>query len=203
MARSVPGQLVPWNEETTRELAKPYRLVAGELQPGTYPGFGLEPDRDITPWNLDPAYRVPSATAAARRALLADAYMPLHSSQTAAGAISTVVDLAKFDIALDGGRLVSAASRDAMCTAARTSDGKTLPYGLGWFVENQPSPKLVWHYGWFPPTVSALYVKVPERRLTFILLANSDGISAGVAWTAEGVRGSPFARLFLEHFVPA
>lgn len=201
MTRSLPGQLVPWNAETGRALAKPYKLADGRLAPGTYPGFGLEPDRDVGPQNLDPAFRLPAATVAARRALLGKAYTPLDSAQTAAGAISTVVDLARFDIALDGGRLIATATRDAMFTASRTAEGKKLPYGLGWFVEDDPAPKLVWHYGWFPPTVSALYVKVPERRLTFIVLANSDGISAGVPWTARGVRGSPIARLFLDRFV--
>jgi hypothetical protein len=61
--------------------------------------------------------------------------------------------------------------------------------------------RIVWHYGWFPPTVSALYLKVPEKKLTFLLLSNCDGLSAGMAWTAEGIRASPYARLFLEHFV--
>ena len=200
MTRSLPGQLVPWSAEVGRALAKPYRIVEGQLAPGTYPGFGLEPDRDVTPWNLAPAFRVPQATVEARRAILGERYTPLHSSQTAAGAVSTVVDLARFDIALDSGRLVRSASRDEMFHAARTKEGKPLPYGLGWFVEDEPGPKVVWHYGWFPPTVSALYIKVPERKLTFLMLANGDGISANVPWTAEGVRGSPVARLFLDHF---
>ena len=202
MTRTLAGQLVPGNAEAVGALAKPYKHVDGELAPGTYPGFGLQPDRDVTASNLDPAFRVPAGSDAARRALLGDAYTPLDSGQTAAGAISTVLDLARFDVALDGGKLVSSESREAMFTASRTSDGKTLPYGLGWFVEESDGLKIVWHYGWFPPTVSALYVKIPDRKLTFIMLANSDGISANVPWSSLGVRGSPIARLFLKHFVP-
>jgi hypothetical protein len=57
---------------------------------------------------------------------------------------------------------------------------------------------VAWHYGWFPPTVSALYLKLPDRGLTFILLSNSDLLSYGMSWTAEGIRASPFARLFLD-----
>ena len=203
MTRSLAGQLVPGNPKTARALAKPYKLVDGELAPGTYPGFGLQPDRDVTAWNLDPAYRIPAATDAARRALLADAYTPLDSSKTAAGVISTVLDLARFDMALDRDKLVSSESREAMFTASRTSDGRVLPYGLGWFVEEPDGLKIVWHYGWHPPTVSALYIKIPARKLTFIMLANSDGISANVPWAASGVRGSDIARLFLEQFVPS
>jgi CubicO group peptidase (beta-lactamase class C family) len=111
-----------------------------------------------------------------------------------------VEDLARFDIALDGGSLIGREGRDAMWTRPQGAAGALLPYALGWFVEDHGGRRVVWHYGWYPPTVSAIYVKVPDRRLSFIILANSDGLSAGVAWTQEGVRGSPFARLFLERF---
>jgi CubicO group peptidase (beta-lactamase class C family) len=202
MKHSSPGQLVPSRQDVASNLAKPYRLENGAPHPGTYPGFGLDPDTDVTPWHLAPAYRLPRETPDARRRLLGKAFTPLYSAQTAAGAIASVNDLAKFDIALDGGRLVSAASRDKMFTAARTSRGEMLPYGLGWFVETVNGVKIVWHYGWFPPTVSALYVKVPEERLTFIIISNCDGLSADTAWTAQGVRASPIVRVFLDHYVP-
>ena len=92
------------------------------------------------------------------------------------------------------------AARKTMWTPARNSEGRDLPYALGWFVENAGGTRTIWHYGWFPPTVSTLYVKLPDRKTTLILLANSDGLSAKWSWTADGVRASPFARLFLEHF---
>ena len=87
-----------------------------------------------------------------------------------------------------------------MFTPAVANDGTVLPYGLGWFVETIDGRKVCWHYGWLPPSVSALYVKVPEAELTFLLLANTDALSAGFAWTREGVRASPFARAFLGTF---
>jgi hypothetical protein len=87
-----------------------------------------------------------------------------------------------------------------MFTPARAPDGKDLPYALGWFVETIAGRKVCWHYGWFPPTVSALYVKVPDAGLSFVLLANNDRLSRGMAWSREGVRASPFARAFIEAF---
>lgn len=201
MDRSLPGQLVPWGQDVARVVATPYDVKTGAPVRGTYPGFGLDPDVDVSPWQLDPAYRIPADTRAARKKLLGDAFTPLYSSQTAAGMLATVEDLARFDIALDGNTLISAESRAQMFTASRTSKGEVLPYGLGWFVEEADGLKLVWHYGWFPPVVSALYLKVPERNLTFILLSNCDALCAGVSWSTFGVRASPFARLFLEHFV--
>ncbi|NOT31198.1 MAG: serine hydrolase [Planctomycetes bacterium] len=76
--------------------------------------------------------------------------------------------------------------------------GYQMAYALGWFVETIAGRKVCWHYGWLPPAVSALYVKVPKARVTFLLLANNDGLSRGFAWTASGVRASPFAQAFLD-----
>jgi hypothetical protein len=85
-------------------------------------------------------------------------------------------------------------------TPAVSSSGKTPPYALGWFVEEIAGRKVAWHYGWLPPCVSALYVRVPAAELGFFLLANNDRLSESFAWTARGVRASPFARAFLEAF---
>lgn len=200
MTHSSPGELVPARQDVVRSLASPYQLENGIAVPGTYPGFGLDPDVDVTPWGLDPAYRIPRETQAARREYLGNAFTPLYSSQTAAGMICSVGDLARFDIAFDSNRLVSERTREQMFTPTTTSKGEVLPYGLGWFVEEWEGTKVVWHYGWFPPTVSALYVKVPGQQLTFIILTNCDGLSVGVSWTAEGVRASPFVRLFLDTY---
>jgi len=202
MTRTLPGQLAPWGSFVAASIAKPYARVDGELVPSSYPGFGIEPDLDVTPWHLDPAYRLPAATVAARRARLGEAeYTPLYSGQSAAGVVSTVEDLARFDIALDAGRLLGPAMREAMFTPGLDAQGKPLPYALGWFVETVDGLAVAWHYGWYPPCISALYVKVPARKLSFILLANSDGLSAGRAWTAEGLMASPYARLFWERLV--
>ena len=198
MSRTAAGHMAPWSQAFVREIAVPYNVKGDTVARGTYPGFGIEHDADVTPWNLNPAFRTPARTDSARRALLGPGYTPLYSAQTAAGMVSTVEDLAKFDIALDAGRLVSAESRRQMFTASARRDGTPLPYGLGWFVEQVDGRKAVWHYGWFPPTVSALYFKLPEQQLTFIMLSNSDLLSARMSWTAQGIRASPYARLFLE-----
>ena len=93
----------------------------------------------------------------------------------AGGVVSTVTDLAKFDIALDSGRLLSPASVREMTTPARSRSGEPLPYALGWFVEDYQGHTLLWHSGWWEGAYSALYLKAPDSRATFIVLANSDG----------------------------
>jgi CubicO group peptidase (beta-lactamase class C family) len=118
----------------------------------------------------------------------------------AAGIITTVRDLAKFDVAMDRNQIVSPASKEAMFTAARSDSGQVLPYGLGWFVQEQDGVKLVWHYGYAPYAYSSLILKVPEREVTLILLANSDGASAPFNLGAGNVLNSPFAAAFLRRF---
>ena len=202
MDRTLAGQLAPDSSNLLVDLAAPYKIENGLPVRATYPAFAVPPHLEVSGSGLDPVFRSPAETEAARRELLREAYTPLYGANVAAGILSNVMDLARFDVALDRGALVSAASRDAMFTAAVAPDGTSLPYGLGWFVEEIAGTKMVWHYGWYPPTVSALYVKVPEKELTLILLAVTDRLSAEYAWTEEGIRASPYARLFLRHFRP-
>jgi hypothetical protein len=55
-------------------------------------------------------------------------------------------------------------------------------------------------YGYWPESFSSLYVKLPERKLALILLANSDGLSAPFFLGAGDVTRSPFAGSFLRIF---
>jgi len=76
-------------------------------------------------------------------------------------------------------------------------DGAALPTGLGWFVQTYHGERLVWQFGEIPGAYSALVLKLPARHLTFILLANSDGLSAPFQLQSGDVTRSPFATLFL------
>jgi len=117
---------------------------------------------------------------------------------TAAGLISNIGDLARFSAALDSDALLRPDTRSLGFTPATATSGKQLPYGLGWFVQEQRGLQIFWHYGWWVGD-SSLIVKIPERRLTFILLANSDGLSRKFdLGTDNNVRRSPFARAFLK-----
>lgn len=115
----------------------------------------------------------------------------------AGGVISTVLDLAKFDVAVDDGTLISLASLREMMAPTRSSSGEALPYGLGWYVQEYRGHKLVWHSGWWEHAYSALYLKVPEEALTLILLGNSKGLWWANPLDKAEVQKSPFARAFL------
>jgi CubicO group peptidase (beta-lactamase class C family) len=110
------------------------------------------------------------------------------------------MDLARFDIALTQGRLLSPAFREQMWTPGRTPSGDVLPYGLGWFVADVAGRRLVWHTGLWEGRYSALYVKVPADRLTLILLANSEGLQWENRLDEAAIERSPFARAFLAAF---
>ena len=116
------------------------------------------------------------------------------------GLISTVMDLAKFDIAMDNNRLISVDLKNIIFTPAKSGFKQILPYGLGWFVEKYKNLKLVWHYGWRVKSYSSLILKIPDENLTLIILANSSGLSAPFDLAYGSVLKSPFAAAFLRIF---
>ena len=117
-----------------------------------------------------------------------------------AGMVSTVLDLAKFDVAMDRNLIVSEESKEAMFTPTLSNSGRPLPYGLGWFVQELEGVQLIWHYGHQPESYSSLILKVPKQGPTLILLANSEGASAPFNLGAGDVLKSPFAVTFINLF---
>jgi CubicO group peptidase (beta-lactamase class C family) len=121
---------------------------------------------------------------------------PRPSLSASTGVVSTVRDLARFDAALD--ILLASSTRQR----AWENSG-SMPTGLGWFVQRQAGngERLVWHFGLARDAYSALYIKVPGRNLTLILLANSDGLAAPYNLADGNLTVSLFAQLFLQLFV--
>jgi CubicO group peptidase (beta-lactamase class C family) len=154
------------------------------------------PLRDDLAASLAPPHRIGSSGAIERAPL-----PPPQGDGAAGGVVSTVVDLARFDIALDQGTLLSAESRAAMMTPTRSSTGELLPYGIGWFIEEYRGHTLVWHSGWWEDAYSALYLKIPALQLTFIVLANSEGVWWENPLDRAAVRESEFAQAFFRAFL--
>ncbi len=123
-----------------------------------------------------------------------------------AGLMSTVVDLAKYDAALDANTLVTAATKQQMWTPTVSNSGQKLPYGLGWFTQSYRDTRLIWHSGFSPPSTSALFLKLPEEGLTLIVLANTDLLSRSYQaghGDANNVLSSLVAVTFYKDFVLA
>jgi CubicO group peptidase (beta-lactamase class C family) len=94
----------------------------------------------------------------------------------AAGLLSTVRDMAKYDIAIDQHAFIKKETQEQAWTPFVSNSGKRLPYGLGWFVMDHHGTRLIWHTGDWGTGFSAFYLKVPEKNLSLIMLANSEAL---------------------------
>ena len=147
----------------------------------------LERYRDVLSQVATP-YRV-SGTTATR----AD-YAPGQLS-AADGVITTAADLSKFHRDLDGGIILSRELMNWQPQADR-------PAALGWFVQDYNNgTTLAWHFGVVRDAYSSLVVKVPSRRLTLIMLANSDRLATPLSTSRPDATQSAFVKTFLRIFV--
>ena len=81
-----------------------------------------------------------------------------------------------------------------------SNTGKILPYGLGWFIQQKENITLTWHYGYWIG-MSSLIIRVPAKNMTFVLMANSDMLSAPYPLGFGDIWVSPYAKEFLKSFV--
>jgi hypothetical protein len=133
-----------------------------------------------------PSYKVDGN----RRPSRSEYARPALSAST--GVVSTVRDLARFDVGLD--LLITSSSRE------RAWQSGSLPTGLGWFVYQHNGERVIWSLGMARDAYSALFIKLPSRRVTVVMLANSDGLAAPYTLTDGNLNVSPFAQVFLQLF---
>ena len=119
---------------------------------------------------------------------------------SAAGLTASALDVASFSMAMDRDALLQPATKALAYTPVVSPSGQIFPYGLGWFSTDYKGVRIIWHYGWWVAN-SSLIIKVPSRGLTFVVLANTDGLSSPYPLGAGKLETSPWARLFLDTFV--
>ncbi len=124
--------------------------------------------------------------------------VPLTRVNAASGVVTTARDLARFDAAFRYNAII----RPETVAMAWSPAGFGLPTGLGWFVQNYNGNLVVWQFGVVPDGHSALLLKLPQRGLTLILLANSDALGSQGLLEKGDVTASVFARAFLRTYVP-
>jgi CubicO group peptidase (beta-lactamase class C family) len=98
--------------------------------------------------------------------------------------LSTVLDLAKWDVLLDTDTVLTKATRQQMWTPVTLNDGSTHPYGFGWGLEPLNGHPRVRHGGSLPGFISE-YARFPENHLSVVVLMNMD--DADVRALAQGV----------------
>ncbi|MBT8472813.1 MAG: beta-lactamase family protein [Marinicaulis sp.] len=194
------GRLSNWVEENTdrsfREWMDRYVLKPAKLK-GVAAGW-RHPDRGKALTHLAPPFR----HAPEDNDGLAPSPLPNPELNASSGVIASVLDLAKYSIALDDGRILSPKLREKMWTPPADPDGSPAPYAYGWRVQDWRGHRLVWHGGWWPDAYAGLLLKAPDDGWALIALGNTDGIHwDGDTLTKSAVEESPLAAKFLELFV--
>lgn len=90
------------------------------------------------------------------------------------GLCATVLDLARFAIALQRGTLLRPQTLEQMWTRQKTRDGRETSYGLGWSLSEYRGRREVFHTGGQPRVSTLLYMR-PDDRMAVVLMSNLEG----------------------------
>jgi CubicO group peptidase (beta-lactamase class C family) len=173
---------------------------AGEIERRILIPLKLHHTRAGYPKERDPVIATPYLFDEARQAYVPDlGAMGHHTAYPGTGLITTIDDLATYTSALDDHRLITAESYRTMTSPFALSGGGKSPYGYGWFTGSHQGLRLHWAYG-LGDSCSALLLRVPERRLSLIVLSNCAFATAMSRLGNGNVLHSPFALSFLRHF---
>lgn len=114
----------------------------------------------------------------------------MHGLQGAGSVTSNVLDLARWEIALQKGQLLDSAMQAEMYELGIMTSGKRAGYGLGWFVKDINGHTAISHGGnlWGYSTSIARF---PDDQLTVIVLTNKNGED-----------GDRIARKIAEQYIP-
>ena len=175
------------------------RLGATDTAPGPDPGERFGPSK--TRRYSAVLERLAAPYAIGRNQQPFASQYPATTLTASGGLISSVRDLARFDIELQTGVLLHPDTLAQAWVAPIGSNDEPLPHALGWFVQSYAGEPIAWQFGMSENASSALVVSAPTHGLTLVLLANSDGLAKSFDLANGDLTQSPFARLFLELFL--
>ena len=118
----------------------------------------------------------------------------------AAGLYMSPAELARFDQALSSGALMEVEALEALWTPPVNADGAPSVYAHGWYVQSYQGERLIWHSGVEDDAYSAIYLKLPERHLTLIAMANTDELGWNNRLDRAEVERSPVVQAFFQAF---
>ena len=104
----------------------------------------------------------------------------------AATLVSSVDDLARWNAALDGGRVLSAASMSRMFTSSRLKDGSETHYGYGWDLGKYSDHLVQEHAGGTFGFLSYM-VRLPDDRTFVAILSNRSFATPPIQATAHRI----------------
>lgn len=91
------------------------------------------------------------------------------------GFCSTVIDLARFAIAVQEAALVKRETLAQMWTSQKTRDGKETSYGFGWGVSERNGMREIQHSGAQQRVTTNLYM-IPEKGIAVVLMVNMERV---------------------------
>lgn len=174
--------------------------IPGSDAVSVLPPVGGRPDPDTVRW-AQALTRMATPYAVDQQRRSTPSSYPAAPLSAAGGLISTVRDLAQFDLSLKKGILLRPDTLALAWRPVTGPGGQRLPHGPGWFVQIYNGEPVAWQFGQVENASSVLMVTAPARGLTLILLANSVGLVKPFPMVAGDVTVSPFARVFLGLFV--
>lgn len=113
---------------------------------------------------------------------------------SAGAIISTVGDMAKWDVALNTSNILSDSSKQQMWTPTKLNNGSIKTYGFAWNVDTLEGHRNIWHSG-STSGFSASFLRLIDDHISVIVLCNSgeSGIATAVA--------KKIALLYLPHSI--
>jgi CubicO group peptidase (beta-lactamase class C family) len=91
----------------------------------------------------------------------------------------TVLDLAKWDAALEQEKIVSHASYEQMWSPVKLNNGTTAPYGFAWGIQKAPNGHRLLEHGGAWQGFTSYIARYPDDRLTVVVLCNMAGAAPG------------------------
>jgi D-alanyl-D-alanine carboxypeptidase len=110
--------------------------------------------------------------------------------------VSTAADMAKWELALQSDRILTAASKKEMWTPAVLNNGKPYPYGFGWEIDDFPNGvgptgvPLIRHEGTIPG-FRPVFWRLPNQNITVIVMSNLDRAALDNLTSGIAVRFDP------------
>ncbi len=117
---------------------------------------------------------------------------------SAGALLGSVLDLARWDRALDTDRILPLPVRQEMWTPVKLNSGETFPYGYGWQTGEVRGHRYVGHGGGIHGFTSFI-LRLIDDKLTVIVLANTDAAPQDIA---IGVAGRHIQGLTLSSIKP-
>lgn len=153
-------------------------------------------DASIALTNLAPPFAVSDDGLPVKQAF------PDDDIRAAAGVYASINDMIAFDQALSSDLLLTETQKKRLWTPPLDGDGIPSVYSNGWFIQEYRDSTLRWHSGWEPDKYSAIYLRLPEQKLSLIALANTEALWWDNSITAAEIEKSEVVQAFFRAYVP-